>query len=45
MALNPDVTRLPTGELWPVPFNGEFFGLQRRGIDIEIKDYPNQPRK
>eukprot|EP00210_Caulerpa_lentillifera_P008316 g7935.t1 len=45
MALNPELTSLQTGEIWPSPFTGEFFGLQRDGIDIELKDLPHDSRK
>ena len=40
MALNPALTTLPSGELFPSPFTGEYFALQRNGIDLELKDLP-----
>ena len=40
MAVNPPLTNIPTGGLFPTPFTGEYFALRREGVDLEIKDLP-----
>ena len=40
MAVNPPLTNIATGGLFPTPFTGEYFALQREGVDLEIKDLP-----